>query len=272
MIKEIVQYPTPLSLKYSTDVRSFDEDLFSLIDDLKDTMSENNLDGLAAFQIGNYHNVIVVKNLDGEILEMMNPRLIGHKGEVTTQESTAYYPGRTAEITRFEEISVVYQGRDGKDCHLKATGSFAILLQRKIDYTFGATFIHKMSPDQRDMFENGLEFGADIAPADYCPTVFQRDKIIKLINITMIIMILNLIGSFFFSEEAILSTMWEYQLYGSYAVVFFNIVYFFYAQYEGKKYVACSSCQIGNIFGTTVISLIKLTLLMGTSYFLINPL
>jgi peptide deformylase len=272
MIKEIVQYPAPLSLKHSTDVRSFDDDLFSLIDDLKDTMKENNLDGLAAYQIGDYHNVIVVKTPEGEILEMMNPRLIAHKGEIVTKESTAYYPQRTAEITRFEDVSVVYQGRDGKDLHLKASGEFAVLLQRKIDYTFGATFIHKMSPEQKDLFERGLEFGADIAPADYCPTVFQRDKIIKLINIMLIIMLLNTIGSFLVSEKSLLSSMWEYQLYASYGVVFLNIVYFFYAQYEGKKYVACSSCQIGNIIGTTVISLIKLTLIMAVSYFFINPL
>jgi len=271
MIKEIIKYPTPLSLKFSTDVRSFDDNLFSLIDDLKDTMTENNLDALSAFQIGSYFNVIVVKKEDGEFLELINPRLISHKGKVVTKETTAYYPEKSAQIERFEEISIVYQQRDAKDNSLRADGSFAITIQRKIDYTFGSTFTHKMTPEQKESFENGLEFGGDIGNADYCPTVFQRDKIIKAINILMLLMLILLGASFFIEETTLLSSFWEYQLYGSFGVLALNIVYFFYAQYEGSKYTSCSSCQIGNIIGTTVISLIKLTLIMGVSFFFINP-
>ena len=57
MVKQITTYPTPPSVEYATDVRIFDESLFSLIDDLKDTINENKLDGLAAYQIGNFLNI-----------------------------------------------------------------------------------------------------------------------------------------------------------------------------------------------------------------------
>jgi len=271
MIQQLIQYPTPLSLKYATDVRSFDDDLFALIDDLKDTMNENNLDGLSAFQIGNYYNVVVVKDENGEFLELINPRLIAHKGRVTTVESTTYYPGRTAEIERYEEVSIVYQDRFGKDQSLKTTGNLAIVIQRKIDYTFGATFIQKMSPEVRDRFESGLDFGADVGIADYCPTEFQRDKILKVIRFTMIAMLLALLGSFFVDDAQQREMLWEYELYGSYGVLFLDIVYFFYAQYEGKKYVSCTSCQIGNIIGTLFIALIQLTILMSAVYFFLSP-
>jgi len=270
MIKDIIQYPTPLSVQYATDVRIFDEKLFSLIDDLKDTMNENNLEGLAAFQIGSYYNVVVVKNENGEILELINPRLITHKGSIKTDESTAYYPGRSANIERYEEISIVYQDRNGKGQSLQASGNLAIVLQRKIDYTFGASFVHKMSKTQKEMFENGLDFSGDVGVADYCPTTFKRDKIILVINIVMIGMLLNLIASFFVSDSSTLLQMFHGQMYASFGVVLLNIVYFFYAQYEGKLYVSCTSCQIGNIIGTTAISLVKLSLLSAISYFFIT--
>jgi len=270
MIKDIIQYPTPLSVQYATDVRLFNDDLFSLIDDLKDSMNENNLEGLAAFQIGSYYNVIVVKDENGEILELVNPRLITHKGSIETQESTAYYPGRSAKIKRYEEISIVYQDRNGTDKSLQASGSLAIVLQRKIDYTFGASFIHKMSKTQKEMFENGLDFSGDVGVADYCPTTFKRDKIIVVINVVMILMLLNLIASFFISDASILSQMFHGQMYAALSVVVLNIIYFFYAQYEGKLYVSCNSCQIGNIIGTTAISLVKLSLLSAVSYFFIT--
>ncbi len=269
MVKEIVKYPTPLSVEYATDVRVFDDTLFSLIDDLKDTMNENNLDGLSAFQIGNYYNVIVVRDEDGTLIEMMNPRLISHSGRVTTEESTAYYPNHTASIERYENISVVYQDREGKDKSLQATGSMAIVIQRKIDYTFGATFIHKMSKEVKENFEKRLEYGADVGIDDYCPTTFKRDKIITAMNIVLAAMALGVIASFFIENAATLSMIWQGLIYSSLGVVALDIAYFFYAQYEGKKYVSCGSCQIGNIVGTALIILFKLTLIMLFAYFFV---
>ena len=152
MVQNITKYPTPLSLEHSVDVRNFDKKLFALIADLKDTINENNLDGLSAFQIGSCFNVIVLKNQDGSFLELINTRLISHSGKIITQEKTAYFGEASAKITRFERVSIVYQDRDVKDCSLKLEGALAILLQRKLDYSFGSTFLHKLSGSEQDTF------------------------------------------------------------------------------------------------------------------------
>ncbi len=157
MVRDLIVYPTVLSLEFAKDVRCFNDELFALIEDLKDTINENNLDGLSAFQIGNSYNVVLVKQDESTLLEMINPRLISYNGRVTAQESTAYYPGLTAITERYETIKVVYQDRDGNDKSLEVTGSLAIVIQRKIDYTFGATFIHKMSNNERKIFEKNLK-------------------------------------------------------------------------------------------------------------------
>jgi peptide deformylase len=269
MTKEIITYPTPLSVEYATDVRMFNDELFALIEDLKDTINENNLEGLAAFQIGNYYNVVVVKDENGEFVEMINPRLISYNGKITTQESTAYYPNQTAEITRYEDISVVYQDRDGKDCSLKASGDFAVLIQRKIDYTFGASFIHKMSKEEKANFEQRLEYGGDVGNSDYCPTTFKRDKIVLVMNIVMGAMALGLVVGLFLEESATVQTIWNFLLYSGIGVVFLDIIYFFYAQYEGKKASGCSSCQIGNIIATAAIVLLKLSVILLLAYFFV---
>ena len=269
MTKEIIKYPTPLSVEYATDVRIFNDELFSLIEDLKDTINENNLDALSAYQIGSYYNVIVVKDDNGLLIEMINPRLISHEGTLTTEELTAYYPNKTAQIQRFDRISVVFQDRNGNDKTLQANGEFSIRIQRKIDYTFGATFIQKMSKDEKKKFENLLENGINTSNADYCPTKFHRDKILKFINVVMVIMLFPLIASFFMNDTHTLQNLWDYQLYGAYGVIFLHGIYFFYAQYEGKLYVACDSCQLGNIVATIVVSLGKLALIMSASYFLL---
>ena len=269
MIQEIITYPTPPSVNYSTDVRVVTPEIKQLIDDMKDTIEANSLDGLSAFQIGSMYNVVVIKKEDGSFLELINPRLFFTQGKVTTVEKTAYFPGLSAKVMRHEKVSVVYEDRDLQQHSLKADGTFSILLQRKIDYTFGSSFINKLDKEEKKRFDMKLEFGSDIAISEHCPTTFNRDKILKVINFTYLMMLLILLSSFLFSEEAMEENLWNYQLYTSLGVLALNIVYFFYAQYEGKKYTSCTSCQIGNIIGTTIISLGKLTLIMIISYLVI---
>lgn len=267
MIREIITYPTPPSVQYATDVRVFNEEIFSLIQDLKDTIEANSLDGLAAFQIGSYYNVVVVKKDDGEFLELINPRIIGNSGRVTTLERTAYFPGLSANVTRYEKISVVYQDREAKQHSLKAEGDLSILLQRKIDYTFGSSFFNKLNKEEKKLFEKKLDFGSDIAISEACPTKFNRDYITKAINIVMAVMLVLAAASLFISEENS-QELWSYQKYLFFATIILNIIYFFYAQYEGKKFTSCTSCQIGNIIGTTLISFIKIVVIMLVSYFI----
>ncbi len=267
MIREIITYPTPPSVQYATDVRVFNEEIFSLIQDLKDTIEANSLDGLAAFQIGSYYNVVVVKKDDGEFLELINPRIIGNSGRVTTLERTAYFPGLSANVTRYEKISVVYQDREAKQHSLKAEGDLSILLQRKIDYTFGSSFFNKLNKEEKKLFEKKLDFGSDIAISEACPTKFNRDYITKAINIVMAVMLVLAAASLFISEESS-QELWSYQKYLFFATIILNIIYFFYAQYEGKKFTSCTSCQIGNIIGTTLISFIKIVVIMLVSYFI----
>lgn len=268
MIKEIITYPTPPSVQYATDVRVFNEEIFSLIEDIKDTIEANSLEALAAFQIGSYYNIVVVKKSnEKDFLELINPRIISNNGKVTTTETTAYFPGLSAEVTRYEKISIVYQDREGKQHSLKAEGDLSILLQRKIDYTFGSSFLNKLSKDEKKVFQKKLEFGSDIAISESCPTTFKRDFIIKIINIVMIAMAVLLTGSLFVDEE-ISQQLWQYQTYLFSSAIVLNVIYFFYAQYEGRKFTSCTSCQIGNIIGTTAISLIKLFVIILLSYFI----
>ena len=46
MVKEIIQYPTTPSLEFGANVRHFNQELFDLIDDLKDTIEANHLNAL----------------------------------------------------------------------------------------------------------------------------------------------------------------------------------------------------------------------------------
>lgn len=268
MVREIVQYPTTPSLEFGGNVRHFDESLFELIKDLKDTMEANNLNALAAFQIGSPYAVIVIKKEDGSYLEIINPRIIKRDGTVEPTETTAYFPELSAKTRRYEKIKLMYEDREGKQQFLDADGDLAITIQRKIDYVFGSNFRVRLSEEERKLFDSKLEFGTDAITDNGCPTVFKRDRILQLFKVFFISAILGLVGSFFVSEETLV-TLQSVENYLMISMLGLIVIYFFYAQYEGKQYKNCSSCQIGNIIGTSAIELVKLLVLFVAVYFIL---
>ncbi len=266
MIKNIITYPTPTGIEYAPDVRVFNDELFSFIDDLKETAEANNLEGLSAAQVGSYYNVVVVKQ-EGKFLELINPRVLSKKGEVRTQESSSYFGDIRVEIPRYESISLVYEDRSGEAHSLKADGAFAILLQRKIDYLFGASFLTKLKGKEKEKFELLLSSNGVSCPTK--PMGFSRDYFVKVANYLMVIMLLILGGSFFVTEEAVLDSLLKTQIYLSFIVLAINIGYVLYSYYENKKFSICTNCYNMSIFGVVAITLVRLSVLMVASYFLI---
>jgi peptide deformylase len=268
MVREIIKYPTTPSLEFGGNVRHFDETLFEILQDLKDTIEANKLEGLAAYQIGSPLSVIVVKKEDGSFLEIINPRMIKHEGSIEPTETTAYFPGLSAKTKRYEKIKIMYEDREGNSCYLDAEGDFAVLLQRKMDYVFGSNFRLRMSESERKLFDQKLDQGTDAITDNGCPTEFKRDKILRLFRVLFISGIVGVIGGFFVDGET-LATLKSVENYIMAAMLGLVVVYFFYAQYEGKQYKNCSSCQIGNIIGTSAIELAKLLVLFLLNYFLL---
>jgi len=266
MIREITAYPTKVSLEFGANVRHFDEELVTLIQDLKDTINANSLNALAAFQIQSPYSVMVIKKDDGEFLEIINPRIIQREGSIEPVEKTAYFPGLSAQTKRYKKIKVMYEDRGGNQQFLTADGELSITIQRKLDYLYGSSFITRLSEEERKVFDSKLEFGTDSITNNDCPTVFKKDRLMHVIKFVFVVALLSLFAKFFLSEDSalILKTVEEYAMITMFALTVF---YFFYAQYEAKQYKNCSSCQIGNIIGVTFITFVKLLVLFLANYF-----
>jgi peptide deformylase len=268
MVKEITKYPTTPSLEFGANVRHFDESLFEIIQDLKDTMAANDLNALAAFQIGSPLSVIIVKKDNGEFIELINPRILTREGKVTSTETTAYFPGLSAKATRYEKIKIMYEDRGANQQFLEADGDLSITIQRKLDYLYGSNFRVRLDKDEQKVFDAKLEFGTDAITKNDCPTVFKRDRLLHLFKYLFVAALLGTTSKFFVSEES-LNTVILVENYTMISLLVIIVIYFFYAQYEGKEYKHCTSCQIGNIIGTSVISLVKLSVLFLVNFFLL---
>ncbi len=267
MIKDILIYPDKKINIIAPDLRSFDDELKSVIKDLKDTIEANNLQALAAGQIGTPIAVIVVKQDDGSYLEIVNPRIIKKEGFVSSTESTPYFPDKEYTVKRFKKIKLIYQDPKGEQHSLSADGDFAILLQRKIDYVFGGTLTSRLDLKTRQKVEYDLEsegFGGA------CPTVFKRDYVMSMLQKVLFFIFLTIFAPLLSFERGTLDSMMTFDKYATGVAIVLLIAYFYVAYGESKKYGRCSSCQMGNIVSNTLLYSALTAIISTAAYFSLN--
>ena len=263
MVRELVVYPDERIHIACTDVRNFDEKLFTLIQDMKDTMKSNNLKALSAIQLGYPYNIIIIKD-DENYKEYINPRILSREGEFQAVETSSYYPNITIEVPRYDKISIIYQSSDSKTHNQKIEDrKFSSIFQQMFDHLFGGTFLDKVSKEKRDAALQKLEQGgyANIS-GEVCPTFSRKDYFVSFTDKLLIVMFGLIVAKFFKYDYLNINNY----LYPS--IIALMIGFFFYAQYEAKKYRQCSSCQIGNNIGVIVKRVTLATVLFAVSHFI----
>ena len=110
----IVKVPDPILAKKCREVDKFDERLWTLLDDMKDTVKAANGAGLAAPQVAVLKRVCVVDTDDG-YFELINPVITSQSGEQTGLEGCLSVPKKYGEVTRPMEVKVTALDRFGKE-------------------------------------------------------------------------------------------------------------------------------------------------------------
>ncbi len=115
-IRTIITREDPTLHKKCHPVTRFDQKLWDLLDDLKDTLAQANGVGLAAPQVGILRRaVVVVTDLDeGTMLELVNPEIIEQRGEQDGLEGCLSLPGLWGYVKRPEWVKVRAQDRMGE--------------------------------------------------------------------------------------------------------------------------------------------------------------
>lgn len=268
MIQPLLKYPDSRIRLISTDVRSFNDELHQWIIDIVDTMKANDLDALSAIFIGIQYNIIVLK-IGDEYLPYMNSRIIKCSESSIKTEMSIYYDGLTADVDRFENITVIYEDINGNPLHKNMSGEIARIFQQQLDYCFGSTFVDRVDKETRERINDYLVYGL-VANAGSCPVVFVRDYFKRGAKYAMGLVALSFIIPFF-SSVSIRELIYKIDTYLLVSVPVFMILYFFYAIYESRQYKQCTSCQIGNIIGTTVILAFQLLIVTLGVIFWVAP-
>lgn len=140
----IVQVPDPILAKKCREVEKFDERLWTLLDDMKDTLFDANGAGLAAPQVAVLKRVALVDTEDG-FYELINPVIKSMKGEQTGLEGCLSVKGKYGTVTRANDVTVIAQDRYGKKHTYKVSGFTARAFQHEIDHLDGIVYTSKCS-------------------------------------------------------------------------------------------------------------------------------
>lgn len=140
----IVQVPDPILAKKCREVDKFDERLWTLLDDMKDTLFDANGAGLAAPQVAVLKRVALVDTEDG-FYELINPVIKSMKGEQTGLEGCLSVKGKYGTVTRANDVTVIAQDRYGKKHTYKVSGFTARAFQHEIDHLDGIVYTSKCS-------------------------------------------------------------------------------------------------------------------------------
>jgi peptide deformylase len=153
-IREIVTVPAPVLRRKARKVSDFGDELQELIEDMVETMRAAPGVGLAAPQVGESLQLIVVEYAEHDenetedekqkpprLYAIVNPEItrLSEEKEVGT-EGCLSIPGFAGNVNRPVEITIRGFNRRGQPMRVKAKGWLARIFQHEIDHLEGVLF------------------------------------------------------------------------------------------------------------------------------------
>ena len=147
-IRKIRVEDDPILRKKSRPVENFDEKLFTLLDDMKETLLKADGIGLAAVQVGMLKRVVII-NYDGRYLELINPEITKAEGEQQADEACLSLPHKAGKTCRPQTVTVKAQNREGKWCLYSGSDLMARCFCHELDHLDGILYTDRLAPGEK---------------------------------------------------------------------------------------------------------------------------
>ena len=141
-VRSVVQNGDPVLRQKCQPVKNFNNELWALVDDMKQTVRAERGAGLAAPQIGVSLRAVVI-DVDEGYYELINPEILFVKGEQSGPEGCLSVRGKQGTVVRPYKVKGEYYDRFGKKHKLTAEGFFARAVCHELDHLDGVLYIDK---------------------------------------------------------------------------------------------------------------------------------
>jgi len=142
-LRNIVLEGDEILRKRCKEVTDIDNRIHMILDDMIDTMREQNGIGIAAPQIGIMRRMFVIEPEEGEVIEFINPEILESSGVQTGEEGCLSIPGYVGTVDRPEYIKIEALNRHGKKIVHEAREMKAIVISHEFDHLEGILYTDK---------------------------------------------------------------------------------------------------------------------------------
>ena len=146
----IVKYGDETLRKVCRPVDKITPRIITLLDDMIETMRAADGVGLAAPQVGVLRRIVVVEVEEGEVYELINPRIVAFAGEQQEQEGCLSVPGRWGITKRPMHVTVRALNRYGEEIQVSGSDLLARAFCHEIDHLDGKLFIDCMIEELKE--------------------------------------------------------------------------------------------------------------------------
>jgi peptide deformylase len=158
-ILTILEFPDERLRKKALPVEAFDESLVRFVQDLLETMYAAPGIGLAATQVNVQRQVIVIDISEekNSPLVLINPEIVGKRGQEEMEEGCLSVPGVFEKVQRAESVSVRTRDLEGNVSEFDTGGLLAVCIQHEIDHLDGKLFVDRLSPLKRQLVRKRIK-------------------------------------------------------------------------------------------------------------------
>jgi peptide deformylase len=143
-VKEILKFGDNTLKRVSRRVENIDEEILNLVQNLKDTLNNEDGIGLAAPQIGVLKRVILIDlRNDSEPILLINPKIVKKIGREEDVEGCLSYPGYEGAVVRPKKVMVTGETLEGELVEYSADGLLARAFCHEIDHLDGILYIDR---------------------------------------------------------------------------------------------------------------------------------
>ncbi|MEG0614337.1 MAG: peptide deformylase [Oscillospiraceae bacterium] len=139
-IRKIMINGEEILTKKCKTVENFDQKLWTLLDDMKETLANQNGVGLAAPQVGVIRRAVIVDDGD-EVLELINPSVSDFSGTQRDAEGCLSCPGVYGYVTRPLNCKVHAQDRYGNYFEKEMSEMACRCACHEVDHLDGKLFL-----------------------------------------------------------------------------------------------------------------------------------
>lgn len=154
--KQILIYPDQVLQSKAEEIKKIDEDVITLVEDMKITLYTAPGVGLAAPQVGRSKRLILVDPTagkdSGNLLVLINPIIVEREGSETDSEMCLSVPEISVDVPRSTRILVRGVTLDGKEVEIEAEGYLARIFQHEIDHLNGKVIFDYASLLKRSIY------------------------------------------------------------------------------------------------------------------------